>query len=80
MTKNTVKPEEIVAATFLLTITAIFVPHPAYAYLDPGTSGSLFSFFPQFLTIIAVIFGFLVRPFKKLIQKLTKKKSKDSKQ
>ena len=45
------------AILYLLTI-----PRPAYAYLDPGTTGSVFAFLGPLLAMFLGFLGFMIRP------------------
>ena len=51
----------VLAAVLLLSI-----PRPAYAYMDPGTTGSIFVILAPFIAIFLAFVGFLIRPFRRL--------------
>ncbi len=36
--------------------------HPAYGYIDPGTTGSIFGMLAPFIAIFLAFLGFLIRP------------------
>jgi len=52
----------VLAAVLLLSI-----PRPAYAYMDPGTTGSVFSMLAPFIAIFLAFVGFLIRPFSRFV-------------
>ena len=37
---------------------------PVYAYIDPGTTGSIFAMLAPFIAIFLAFLGFLIRPFR----------------
>ena len=43
----------------------VLIPHPAYAYIDPGTTGSIFAIFAPFIALFLAFLGFLIRPFRR---------------
>ena len=50
----------------ILSVTLFLsVSRPAYAYMDPGTTGSIFGMLAPFITIFLVFVGFLIRPFRR---------------
>jgi len=53
---------------WIVVLTAailVLIPHPAYAYIDPGTTGSIFAMLAPFIAIFLAFLGFLIRPFKR---------------
>ena len=48
----------------LAVVLSLLFPHPTYAYIDPGTTGSAFAMLAPF-TVVAL--GFLIRPFRVFI-------------
>jgi len=57
--------------TSLLFLT---IPSVAYAYLDPGTTMSVFSALAPVIAVIGVVLGFLIKPFVVLYKSIFKKK------
>ena len=49
----------VLSAAFLLSLT-----RPVYAYIDPGTTGSIFAMLAPFIAIFLAFLGFLIRPFR----------------
>ena len=43
---------------------------PAYAYIDPGTGGVVFSTLSYILAAGAVALGFFLRPFRNLLRRI----------
>ena len=58
---------------FLLAL--IFFSDKAYGYIDPGTTSGIFSVLAPILSILALVFGFLIRPIKRLFKS---RKNQDS--
>ena len=50
----------------LTAVLLLLLPHPAYAYIDPGTSGSIFALLAPFVAIFLAFLGFMIRPFRRL--------------
>lgn len=48
--------------------------HPAHAYIDPGTTGSIFSVISGFAPFIVAVVGFLLLPLKRLLKFFRHKK------
>lgn len=46
----------------------LLFPSPVYAYVDPGTTGPIFSMLAPFIAIIAGVIGFLLLPFKRFFK------------
>lgn len=42
----------------------------AYAYIDPGTGGLVFSALSYILAVGVLVLGFLIRPIKRMIRRL----------
>ncbi|MFC1980590.1 hypothetical protein ACFLVS_07145, partial [Chloroflexota bacterium] len=51
----------------LVVVFFLSFPCPAYAYMDPGTTGSIFAMFAPFIAIFLAFLGFLIRPFRRFI-------------
>jgi len=62
-------PAFLKIAVFVLMVNSVF-PESSEAYIDPGTGNAVSGAFAAILPAIAVVFGFLIRPFKLLIRKL----------
>ena len=48
----------------LSIVLSLSVTHPVYAYIDPGTTGSMFAMLAPFIAIILAFLGFMIRPFR----------------
>ena len=59
---------------FLAILSGILISLPAQAYIDPGTTGTVGGALAAILPAILVVFGFLVRPIKKAVVKIFRKK------
>ena len=57
----------------LAIVLLLFLAHPAYAYFDPGTTGTIFSMFAPFIAIILAFLGFLIRPFRRFVASIVAK-------
>jgi len=51
----------IVVLSVLLSLSHT---RPVYAYIDPGTTGSIFAMLAPFFAIFLAFLGFLIRPFR----------------
>ena len=49
----------------LAVVFSLLFPRPAYAYIDPGTTGSIFAILAPFIAIFLAFLGFLIRPFRR---------------
>jgi hypothetical protein len=49
----------------LAVVFSLLFPRPAYAYIDPGTTGSIFAIIAPFIVILLAFLGFLFRPFRR---------------
>ena len=49
----------VLAAALSLSLT-----RPVYAYIDPGTTGSIFAMIAPFIAILLAFLGFMIRPFR----------------
>lgn len=59
----------------LIVLTAcLFFSKTAWAYIDPGTGGVVFSTLGYLLAAGAAAFGFLISPIKKWIQRLRERR------
>lgn len=61
----------IIAAQFLLL--SLLFSRNAYAYIDPGTTSSVFAMLAPLLSMFLVFLGFLFRPFKRVFRFLIDK-------
>ena len=59
----------------LAGFTLYFLSRPAYGYIDPGTTGSLFGILAPLLSLLAVFIGFVLWPFRKVLTGLFAKKT-----
>ena len=57
----------------LTAVLLLLLPHPAYAYIDPGTSGSIFALLAPFVAIFLAFLGFMIRPFRRLVASIVAK-------
>ncbi len=48
----------------------LLLPRPAYAYIDPGTTGSIFAMLAPFIAIFLAFLGFLIRPFRRFFSSI----------
>lgn len=62
----------------IIVVGAGCFPLTGQAYIDPGTVGSLWPLFASLLGGVVAVAGFLLWPLKKLLRKLTRRKSKES--
>ena len=51
----------------LAVVLSLLFPHPTYAYIDPGTTGSAFAMLEPFTVVALAFLGFLIRPFRVFI-------------
>jgi len=67
------------AMTVLLAVSALSVMSgKALAYIDPGTTGSLFGLLAPLFSLLAVFAGFLLWPFRKAFRAWFGKSDKTS--
>ncbi len=59
---------------FIAFLTALFAPHDAHAYIDPGTTSSAFGLIATIISGIGVMLAFLIRPIKQAILSIRKKR------
>ena len=57
----------------LTVVLLLLLPHPAYAYIDPGTSGSIFAVLAPLIAIFLAFLGFLIRPFRRFVASIVAK-------
>lgn len=58
---------------FILSIFLNLFSQQAFAYIDPGTTGAIFSsLIPYLLMILSVTFGFFIWPFRRFYRWLSK--------
>ena len=43
---------------------------PAYAYIDPGTTGSVLAMIAPFIAVFLAFLGFLIRPFRRFFSSI----------
>ena len=48
----------------LSVMLSLSYTQPVYAYIDPGTTGSVFAMLAPFFAIFLAFLGFLIRPFR----------------
>ena len=48
----------------LAVLLSLSLTRPAYAYIDPGTTGSIFAMLAPFIAIFLAFLGFLIRPIR----------------
>lgn len=54
----------------VLLILVLLVPKAAYAYIDPGTTQSLFAILAPLLAIFGVFLGYMLWPFRTALSAL----------
>ncbi len=59
---RSVRPRDILKISLYSWVIWTFFSDFAYAYIDPGTSGFVFSFLGQILAVTAVFLGVFFRP------------------
>ena len=57
----------------LAVVSLLLFPRPAYAYIDPGTTGSIFAILAPFIAIFLAFLGFLIRPFRRFFTSIVAK-------
>jgi len=57
----------------LTCLLFLFLPHPAHAYIDPGTTGSIFAMLAPFIAIFLAFLGFMIRPFRRFFASIITK-------
>ncbi|MFC1869967.1 hypothetical protein ACFLYE_01700 [Chloroflexota bacterium] len=57
----------------LTVVLLILFPHPAYAYIDPGTTGNIFAMLAPLIAIFLAFLGFLIRPFREFFTSIVTK-------
>ena len=65
MRKNRLLWIAVIAVLF-----SLLIPRPAYAYIDPGTTSSIFAMLAPFVVLILAFLGFLIRPFRRFFSSL----------
>ena len=70
------KTKAVLVGVALLLILS--VPRPAFAYLDPNTTSSLFSVLAPVIALFGVFIGYLLWPFRYVLTGLFGKKSSDA--
>jgi hypothetical protein len=58
-------------------VTLLLVPGQAYAYLDPGTTSSLFAVLAPVIALFGVFLGYLLWPFRFVIVNVFLRKKAD---
>ncbi len=69
------KTKAVLTGFALLMILS--VPRPAFAYLDPNTTSSLFSVLAPVIALFGVFLGYLVWPFRYVLTGIFCKKKSD---
>ena len=64
----------------ILILTLYFSYSPAFAYLDPGTGGSLLQIIIAFIAAAGASIGLYWQRFKAFIKKIFSKEKKDNKE
>ncbi len=59
-------------------LMVLLVPRPAFAYLDPNTTSSLFSVLAPVIALFGVFLGYLVWPFRYILTGIFSKKKTDA--
>ena len=59
------KRDRLAKMVLLITGVLLLFPSPVYAYMDPGTTGSIFSMLAPFIAVIIGVIGFLLLPFRR---------------
>ncbi len=59
--------QNVAVMALLVLVLLLLFPRPAYAYMDPGTTGSVFAMLAPFIAIFLAFLGFLIRPFRRFI-------------
>jgi len=58
------KKTRLVWIVVLSVMLSLSYTRPVYAYIDPGTTGSIFAMLAPFFAIFLAFLGFLIRPFR----------------
>lgn len=58
------KKSNLLWVAVLSVVISLSLARPAYAYIDPGTTGSIFGMVAPFIAIALAILGFMIRPFR----------------
>ena len=53
----------------VMALMLLFPAH-AYAYMDPGTTGSIFAMLAPFIAIFLTFLGFIIRPFRRFFSSI----------
>ena len=67
------KKHNVAVMVVLVLVLLFLLPRPAYAYMDPGTTGSVFAMLAPFIAIFLTFLGFLIRPFKRFVVSMVTK-------
>ena len=54
----------------MLVLACLLVPNAAYAYIDPGTTQSLFAVIAPLLALVGLFLGYLLWPFRTALSAL----------
>jgi hypothetical protein len=57
----------------LAGVLLLLLPRPAHAYMDPGTTGSIFALLAPFFTVFLAFLGFLIRPIRRFFASIITK-------
>ena len=55
----------VIRIVVLAIALLLLFPARAYAYMDPGTTGSIFAMLAPFIAIFLTFLGFVIRPFRR---------------
>ena len=58
------KKTRLLRIIVLSVLLSLAYTRPVYAYIDPGTTGSIFAMLAPFFAIVLAFLGFLIRPFR----------------
>jgi hypothetical protein len=64
------KKRRLVETVVPVILLSIVFPRFAYAYMDPGTTGSIFALFAPFFAIFLAFLGFLIRPVRRFFMSI----------
>ncbi len=65
--------QNVAVMVVLVLVLLLLFPRPVYAYMDPGTTGSVFAMLAPFIAIFLAFLGFLIRPFKRFVVSIVAK-------
>jgi hypothetical protein len=59
--------------TSIIILCVLIVFRDAYAYIDPGTGGVVFSYISYLLAAAVTVLGLLLLPFKRIVLRILKR-------